>query len=121
MLSDDGALHGLLNRFTQATMIQISQNVVCNSTHALAQRAARWLLTTHDRVGRDEFALTQQFLGQMLGARRPTVSQTASKLQAQGLIRYSRGNLAITDRPGLEHVTCSCYRIVRAEFDKLTT
>lgn len=121
VLSDDGALHHLLNRFTQATMVQISQNVVCNSSHTLAQRAARWLLTTHDRVGRDEFALTQQFLSQMLGARRPTVSETASKLQAQGLIRYSRGNLAITDRPGLEHVTCSCYRIVRAEFDKLTT
>lgn len=120
VLSDDGALHGLLNRFTQATMIQIAQNVVCNSTHSLAQRAARWLLTSHDRVCRDEFALTQQFLGQMLGARRPTVSETASKLQAQGFIRYSRGNLTVIDRRGLEQVTCSCYGIVRAEFDKLT-
>lgn len=121
VLSDDGALHGLLNRFTQATIVQIAQNVVCNSTHTLTQRAARWLLTTHDRVGRDEFALTQQFLGQMLGVRRPTVSETASKLQAQGYIRYSRGNLTITDRRGLEQVTCSCYGIIRDEFDKLTT
>lgn len=120
VLSDDGTLHGLLNRFTQATMIQIAQNVVCNASHPLAQRAARWLLTTHDRVGRDEFALTQQFLAQMLGARRPTVSETASKLQAQGLIRYSRGNLTIVDRPGLEQIVCSCYSIVRAEFDKMT-
>lgn len=120
-LSDAGTLHRLLNRFTQATMTQIAQNVVCNSTHGLAQRTARWLLTTHDRVGRDEFALTQQFLGQMLGARRPTVSETASKLQAQGLIRYSRGNITITDRAGLEQVTCTCYDIVRAEFDKLTS
>lgn len=121
VLSDDGALHGLLNRFTEATMIQIAQNVVCNSTHSLTQRAARWLLTTHDRVGRDEFALTQQFLSQMLGARRPTVSETASKLQAQGLIRYRRGYLTIADRPRLEQVTCSCYGIVRAEFDSLTS
>lgn len=121
VLADNGALHGLLNRFTQATIVQIAQNVVCNSTHTLPQRAARWLLTTHDRIGRDEFALTQQFLSQMLGARRPTVSETASKLQAQGYIRYSRGNVTITDRPGLEQVTCSCYDIVRAEFDKLTS
>lgn len=121
VLSDDGALHGLLNRFTQATMVQIAQNVVCNSTHTLAQRAARWLLTTHDRVGRDQFALTQEFLSQMLGARRPTVSETASKLQAQGLIRYNRGNLTITDRAGLEEVACSCYGIVRAEYEDLTS
>lgn len=121
VLADDGALHGLLNRFTQATMVQIAQNVVCNSTHTLGQRTARWLLTTHDRVGRDEFALTQQFLGQMLGARRPTVSETASKLQAQGLVHYSRGNMTIADRPGLEQVTCSCYGIVRAEFERMTS
>jgi CRP-like cAMP-binding protein len=120
VLSDDGALHGLLNRFTQATMVQIAQNVVCNTSHPLAQRAARWLLTTQDRVGQDEFPLTQQFLSQMLGARRPTVSDIAGKLQAQGLIRYSRGRLTITDRPGLEQAACGCYRIVRAEFDKLT-
>jgi CRP-like cAMP-binding protein len=120
VLSDDGALHGLLNRFTQATMVQVAQNVVCNGTHPVGQRAARWLLTTHDRVQRDEFPLTQEFLGQMLGARRPTVSETAGKLQAEGLIRYSRGRLTITDRPGLEQVACSCYAIVKAEFDALT-
>jgi Mn-dependent DtxR family transcriptional regulator len=71
-------------------------------------------------VQRDEFPLTQEFLGQMLGARRPTVSETAGKLQAEGLIRYSRGRLTITDRPGLEQVACSCYAIVKAEFDALT-
>lgn len=121
VLADDGGLHDLLNRFTQATMVQIAQNVVCNSSHPLAQRAARWLLTTRDRIGRDEFRLTQQFLGQMLGVRRPTVSETASRLQAQGLIRYSRGIMTITDGAGLEHVACSCYAIVRTEFDNLTS
>lgn len=121
VLADDGALHGLLNRFTQATMVQIAQNVVCNATHSLVQRMARWLLTTHDRVGRDEFALTQQFLSQMLGARRPTVSEIAGKLQSQGMIQYSRGNLTVTDRHSLEQSSCSCYGIVRAEFDKMTS
>jgi CRP-like cAMP-binding protein len=120
-LTGDGALHAMLNRFTQAIMVQMAQNVVCNGAHPVGQRAARWLLTTQDRVARDEFPLTQEFLGQMLGARRPTVSETASRLQSEGLIRYSRGNLTITSRPGLEAAACPCYGIVKAEFDALTS
>jgi CRP-like cAMP-binding protein len=116
----NGALHDALNRFTQATMVQIAQNVVCNSTHPATQRAARWLLTTRDRLGRTEFPLTQEFLSQMLGLRRPTVSGIARQLQEAGLIRYSRGNLTITDPRGLEKAACSCYAIVRAEFDLIT-
>ena len=119
-LTGDGVLHHELNKFTQATMVQIAQNVVCNSTHAAEQRAARWLLTTRDRVGRDEFPLTQQFLAQMLGVRRPTVSEIASRLQEAGLIRYTRGIVTIADRPGLQRTTCDCYRIVKAEFERLT-
>jgi CRP-like cAMP-binding protein len=118
-LTADGALHHQLNRFTQATMVQIAQNVVCNSTHAADQRAARWLLTTQDRVGTDEFPLTQEFWAQMLGVRRSTVSETAGRLQSAGLIRYARGIITITDRAGLERTTCHCYRIVKAEFDHL--
>ena len=105
----------------RATMVQIAQNVVCNGAHPVSQRAARWLLITHDRAGRDEFQLTQEFLGQMLGSRRPTVSETASRLQAQGLIRYSRGRVTIISRPGLEEASCPCYAIVKAEFDALAT
>ena len=119
-LSSGGALRTLLSRFTQATIVQIAQNVICNGTHTLSQRAARWLLTTHDRIRSNEFPLTQEFLSQMLGASRPTVSETASKLQSQGLIRYSRGKITITDRPGLEQAACSCYAIVKNEFDELT-
>jgi CRP-like cAMP-binding protein len=118
-LANGTALHGLLNRFAQATMVQIGQNVVCNSTHHLSQRAARWLLATQDRVRSDEFPLTQDFLSQMLGASRPTVSQTAGNLQSLGLIRYVRGKVTIADRPGLEQAACSCYAIVKAEFDGL--
>lgn len=118
-LSRDGTLHALLNRFTQATMVQVSQNVVCNRSHATAARMARWLLTTQDRVGRDEFALTQEFLAQMLGVHRPTVSETAQRLQAEGHIRYRRGIVTVTDRDVLERKACECYRVVKAEFDDL--
>jgi CRP-like cAMP-binding protein len=119
-LDSSGSLHSGLSRFTQAHLVQIAQNVVCNGSHPVQQRAARWLLTTHDRVGRDEFSLTQQYLALMLGARRPTVSATARMLQADGLIQYRRGVMTITDRPRLESRACSCYAIVKAEFDALT-
>lgn len=118
-LSRDGALHALLNRFTQAMMVQVSQNVVCNRSHSTEVRMARWLLTTQDRVGRHEFPLTQEFLAQMLGVRRATVSETAQRIQAEGVIRYRRGIVTITDRDGLERRACQCYRIVEAEFDGL--
>lgn len=118
-LSRGGALHDLLNRFTQATMVQVSQNVVCNRSHTTDARMARWLATTHDRVGSDEFLLTQEFMARMLGVHRPTVSETAQRIQAMGLIRYSRGVITVTDRDGLERAACECYRIIRAEFDAL--
>lgn len=119
-LSRDGALHALLSRYTQATMVQIAQNVVCNRSHSTEKRMARWLLTTQDRVGRDEFPLTQEFLAQMLGVHRPTVSDTAQRIQTQGLIRYRRGVITIVDRTQLEKLACDCYRIVKAEFDDIT-
>lgn len=119
-LNRDGALHALLSRYTQVTMVQISQNVVCNRNHPAEQRMARWLLTTQDRVGRSEFPLTQEFLAQMLGVHRPTVSETAQRIQGRGLIRYSRGIVAITDRQGLSGLACECYRVIRAEFDAMS-
>lgn len=120
-LARGAALHTLLRRFTQATMVQIAQNVVCNRIHPAKKRMARWLLTTQDRVGRNQFALTQEFLAQMLGVHRPTVSETAQRIQAQGLIRYSRGIVTIIDRDRLEQTACDCYRIVKAEFDAITS
>lgn len=119
-LNHDGALHGLLRRFTQSTIVQIAQSVLCNNAHSLHQRAARWLLTSHDRVGQDEFQLTQEFLAQMLGARRPTVSLTAKRLQSEGMITYRRGLVTIADRRKLERSTCQCYWIVKQEFDDIT-
>jgi CRP-like cAMP-binding protein len=119
LLTRDGGLHALLSRFTQATMVQVAQNVVCNSSHSAEKRMARWLLTTQDRVGRDEFTLTQEFLARMLGVHRPTVSETAQRIQAQGLIRYRRGAITIVDRHRLREIACDCYGIVKAEFDEI--
>jgi CRP-like cAMP-binding protein len=116
----DGALHDRLALYTQAMILQLAQNVACNRMHTAEERAARWLLMTADRVGSLEFPLTQEFLAQMLGVRRPTVSLTAGILQSAGLIRYARGRIAITDPDGLRAASCDCYRLLRDEFDRLT-
>src|SRR5215213_6241640 len=118
-LAGDGALHDLLHRYTQALMVFLAQNLVCNRLHSAEERTARWLAQTHDRVGSDSFQITQDFLAQMLGVRRATVSESARTLQQAGLIRYSRGRLTIVDRAGLQAAAFSCYLTIRHEFDKL--
>jgi hypothetical protein len=112
-------LHDLLCRFTEATLVFAAQSSACNRLHSVEQRCGRWMLHTHDRVGRDEFYLTQEFLSQMLGVRRASVSEVAVTFQREGLISYSRGRLSICDRPGLEAVTCECYGVITKEFDRL--
>ena len=119
-LSRDGGLHDLLHRYTQATIVQLSQNVACNRLHSTEERCARWLLQTRDRVGAEEFSLTQEFLAQMLGVRRGTVSLTAGVLQQAGVIRYTRGRITVLDADALHAAACECYDIVQAEHRRLT-
>jgi CRP-like cAMP-binding protein len=114
-----GALRDVLQRYTLGFMTQVSQTTACNRTHSAEQRLARWLLLVHDRVQRDQFPLTQEFMAQMLGVRRATVSETAGALQQAGLIAYRRGMLTLRKRAGLEEVACECYRVVRQEFERL--
>ena len=114
-----GPLYGLVQRYTQAMINQISQSTVCNHRHSVQKRMCRWLLMSHDRVGTDEFQLTQEFLAQMLGVRRPTVTAVAGILQKAGLISYHRGKLTILDRKGLEAASCECYEVVAKELDRL--
>jgi len=113
------SLRSRLQLYTQGFVIQVSQSVACNQLHPADQRLARWLLSCADRVGEERFPLTQEFMAQMLGVRRATVSEAARALQERGLIKYSRGTLEITDRDGLIETACSCYRIVRDHYDKL--
>jgi CRP-like cAMP-binding protein len=118
-VTSGSTLHRLLLRYTLALMTLISQSVACNSLHSEEQRCCRWLLICQDRVKSDSFELTQEFLAQMLGVQRPTVSGAATTLQQAGLIRYSRGKMTIRDRSGLEANCCECYSIVKQEFERL--
>lgn len=111
-----GALFRLLQRYSYSVLTQITQSAVCNQFHSLDARLARWLLMTHDRMGNDEFKVTQDFLSNMLGVRREGVSLAAGNLQRLNLIRYSRGRLKILDRAGLEATACGCYEIIRNGF-----
>jgi CRP-like cAMP-binding protein len=112
-------LRELLSRFTLAMFTQVAQNSACNRTHAVEQRLSRWLLQTHDRVHQANFPLTQEFMADMLGTSRPTVSIAAGMLQKAGLISYSRGNITVMDRDGLEAASCECYGVIRREFENL--
>jgi CRP-like cAMP-binding protein len=113
---NDGSLTSLLLRYAQALYEQTAQSVACNIRHTLEERCARWLLMTHDRVGRDTFELTQDYLAAMLGVRRAGVTVAAGMLQRAGFIRYKRGNITVVDRSGLEASACECYEAVRQKY-----
>jgi CRP-like cAMP-binding protein len=102
-----------VGRYTRALMAQITQTAACNRFHVVEARLARWLLMTRDRVRSDEFRLTHEFLGHMLGVRRVGVTTAARTLQKRKLIAYSRGKIRILDRGRLERAACSCYALVR--------
>ena len=104
------AFHDLMVRYAQALSGFIMQSTACNAVHSVEQRLARWLLLAHDRVGTNEFHLTQEFVAMMLGVTRPSVTVVAGTLQKAGLITYHRGHLAIVDRERLEAASCECYR-----------
>jgi CRP-like cAMP-binding protein len=118
-VSRQAGLARMLQLYTQALLVQISQAMACNGIHPIYQRTARWLLMTHDRVASERFPLSQEFLSQMLGVRRAGVSEVATKLRKAGLIRYSRGMIEIVDRAGLEAAACECYGVIQAEFARL--
>lgn len=114
-----GPLQDLLLRYTQSLMTQIAQTAVCNRYHTVEQRLCRWLLMSLDRLSADQLATTQEQIANMLGVRREGVTEAARRLQNQGLIRYSRGQIAVVDRPRLEEWACECYGVVKQESDRL--
>ena len=119
-ITQDGSqLRTSLTRYVQALMTQIAQAATCNRIHSIEERAARWILMTHDRVGVDDFPLTHKFLAQMLGVRRAGVSEVMARLQRSGLLRYVRGRVTVLNRKGLEKTACECYRVIREEFRRL--
>jgi CRP-like cAMP-binding protein len=108
-----------VSRYTSALMAQITQTAACNRFHVVEERLARWLLMTRDRVRSEDFRLTHEFLGHMLGVRRVGVTKAARALQGRKLISYSRGKIRIVDSRGLEAASCSCYRRVKNMHDGL--
>ena len=114
-----GHLQHLALRYTQALITQMSQTAVCNRHHAVDQQLCRWLLLSLDRLPGNELRMTQELIANMLGVRREGVTEAAGKLQAAGLIHYSRGKIIVLDRLKLEQRVCECYAVVKKEFDRL--
>jgi len=112
-LKKDGGLRKQIDRCAYVSMMTAMHIAGCNQSHVLAQRLARWLLMVRDRVGRNEFPLTQAFLARMLGVRRAGVNEAAGKLQRRGLISYSRGRMRILNPEGVRAASCACYGVIR--------
>ena len=108
-----GQFQRLCLRYVQAQLVQAAQSAACNATHNFEQRLARWLLITSDRTNTDQFKMSQEFLGHMLGGMRPTVTVAAGNLKRENLIEYRRGSITILDRKRLEKRSCECYRTIR--------
>jgi CRP-like cAMP-binding protein len=113
------AFRTLLLRYALVHHGQVARTAACNGYHQIDQRLARWLLMAHDRSEGEAFPMTHEFLSMMLGVRRPGITVAAGTLQKAGFIRYEKGRIEVTDRPGLESVACECYGIVRRASDQL--
>ena len=116
---EGGQLQYLALRYTQALITQMAQTAVCNRHHSVEQQLCRWLLLSLDRLPTNELVMTQELIANMLGVRREGVTEAAGKLQAAGLINYSRGHITVIDRAKLEKRVCECYAVVKKESDRL--
>jgi len=119
LAKESETLRAILDDYMVAMYILVSQTAACNRRHPVEERCARWLLMTHDRVDEDEFPMTHDFLSDMLGTRRASVSIAMKMLQRAGLISYRRGVVTVLDRSGLEEAACECHGIVHRQFDFL--
>ena len=114
-----GHLQQLALRYIQALITQMAQTAVCNRHHSVEQQLCRWLLLSIDRLSGIELKMTQELISNMLGVRREGVTEAAGKLQAEGLIQYTRGHINVVNRAGLERRVCECYAVVKREYDRL--
>src|SRR5450830_1213456 len=123
MLNDEffrsGPILQLLLRYSQALITQMAQTAICNRHHTLSQQLCRWLLLSLDRLEANELVITQELISNMLGVRRETVTESAHKLQNEGVIKYVRGRITVLDRHGLEQRSCECYGVVKREYERL--
>jgi CRP-like cAMP-binding protein len=118
-LAEGGKLPGLMLSYTRAMLLHLAQGTACAIGHPVRARLSRWLLQTSDRTGCDDVRLTQQFLSEILGVRRATVTEAVGELQSLGAVRTRRGGIAITSREILEGAACECYAVVKREYARL--
>jgi CRP-like cAMP-binding protein len=114
------AIRNICVRYGEMLLIQVQQTAACNALHPVEARLCRWLLQARDRLQSNIIQLTHEFLSQMLGVRRTTVTVVANSLQLAGLIRYHRGQIELVDRDGLEARACECYEAIRRQLDQVT-
>jgi CRP-like cAMP-binding protein len=112
-------LRQLIRSYSEALLAQTFQTVSCNAVHGVEARCRRWILSMHDRLDRNTLPLTHEFMAEMLGVQRSTLSAVTYKLQTAGLIRQSRGGITVTDRAGLEATACECYGRIRRLYQRL--
>ncbi len=110
-------IRDLFVSFSETLLSQIQQTVACNAMHTVEERMCRWLLMMHDRAGGERLTYTHQFLSEIMGVNRKSVTIAASSMQRAGLISYHRGLMQVLDRPGLENASCECYQVVKDRFD----
>jgi len=118
-VAQSDSLRDLVVRHSEAVLAEAQQTAACNILHDVESRLCKWLLQTRDRVGSDTLPLTHEFLSQMLGVRRSTVTLVARLLQGAGMIHYRRGQITIRDPHALEEASCECYRLLRRQTDQL--
>jgi CRP-like cAMP-binding protein len=119
ILQDHSSIRSLLGAHEQALLAQAQQSAACNATHVIESRLSRWLLRAADLHGSDELPLTQEYIAQMLGVRRTSVTLVARTLQEAGMIRYKRGNIKLLDREALLDTACECYETVKRNYEAL--
>jgi CRP-like cAMP-binding protein len=117
-MTDSAPLRALLGGYSVAFLAQVLQSVACNVAHSTKERLAKWLLSNADRTDGVQVPLTHEFISELLGVGRPTVSLAARTLRANKLIDYRRGGIAIVDRSGLSAVACECYGVIRDTYER---
>ncbi|HMF11920.1 MAG TPA: Crp/Fnr family transcriptional regulator [Gemmataceae bacterium] len=119
VMKPGGALDRLVRRYAAYCLRYAYQTIACNLLHSVEERMCRWLLMSHDRAATNEFALTHEFLAEMLGARRQTITVAAGTLQRAGILAYRRGLIRVLDREKLENASCECYALIKIFYDRL--
>jgi len=118
-ISTRPTIHRLILHYTEMLVTQLLHTVACNAVHGVEARCCRWILSTQDRLGQDVLPLGHEFLAEILGVQRSTISAAMGKLHKAGLIRQGRGGITVTDRAGLERAACECYGKIRRRFERL--